>query len=85
MLLLQQKLIIIIIWIMEIMLILSLDLFHHLLVLQVHGCQFLADAVVNFKKLCNASIQTDGFTLAEVTLAVLGRYTLLLTGSRHSA
>ena len=84
MLQLQQKLTIII-WIMDMMLILSLDLFHHLLVLQVHGCQFLADAVVNFKKLCNASIQTDGFTLAEVTLAVLWRYTLLLTGSRHSA
>lgn len=64
---------------------LSLHLFHHLFILQIHGCEFLANAIVNFKELSYTSIQAYGFTLTEITLTVLWRNTLLLTGSGHSA
>ena len=51
----------------------SLKLLCGSLVLGVHVCQFLPDAVVNLHELGDAAINTDGLPLAQVSLVVLGR------------
>ena len=51
----------------------SLKLLCGSLVLGVHVCQFLPDAVVNLHELGDAAIDTDGLPLAQVSLVVLGR------------
>ena len=63
---------------------LSLHLFHHGLVLHVHASQLLADAVVHLEKLCDAAVQTDGLSLAQVSLVVLWGDALLVARARES-
>lgn len=63
---------------------LSLQLLHGRLVLGVHGGQLLPDAVMDLHELGHATVHTYGLALAEVSLVIFWRDTLLVTCSGQS-